>query len=610
MRRIIGLLLAIVFAIAPLLTFVQPAQASTANLTIAGEGSLLGGDYSGGAGNYTVLNSDDGNTSYWAYNGTLERTWTASNLAISGTINSVTLYIKADLNAGTGTIQPLCRISGTNYYGTQQNLVVNTYNTFSKTWATNPATSAAWSVAEINGTEWGQKTISWTTSAVVTYTYIVVDYTAAIPTVTTQAVNGNGYSAPNYIATCNGTITNTGGLTPDYRGFVWSTTTHGDPGNVAPASSAYSNNWTEAGSFSTGAYSHQVTSFVGATVYYVRSVAHNSLGWGYGSEVSFTTLGSPTITTDAATSVVFTAARLNATVTSNGNQLADVRFAYDTSSHAVFTDYAHLTAWVTDNFSTGDHPYVDITGLNSATVYHFKAQIANDVATVDGADITFTTSNSVLLPTSVTSEPAASSISVAWTKGSGANNTAVRWKLATYPSTTSDGTLAYLGTGNSVNITGLTPGLTYYVSLWGYTSGVYSNTYATTLSTTVAYDTASSSSNNIEVPAPNSTWTQTPSAAKVATVPGHQIVENISTSYGTPLGMVWYVAWMVMGLAGGIVLYNRAGQGGQASYNLPMTFGIETVWFGIGASIGLTMMWIVVLFLLVATSFTLFGNRH
>jgi hypothetical protein len=612
MRKVLVVLLALTFAIAPLLTFVQPVQATTASLTIAGEGSLTGGTYFGGAADYTVLNSDDGNTSYWYYNGTLDRTWTASNLAIAGTITAVTLYVKADLNSGSGTIQPLCRISGTNYYGTQQNLVVNTYNTFSKSWTVNPNTLAAWSVAEINSTEWGQRTVSGGASAVVTYAYITVDYTAAVPTVTTQAVSGNGYTAPNYIATLNGTITATGGLTPNYRGFVWSTSTHGDPGNVAPVASAYSDNWTETGSFIAEAFSHQVTSFTGATAYYVRSVAHNSLGWAYGNEVTFTTLSAPTITTQAASMVSFTTARLNGTVTLDGGQLADVRFAYDNvSAHAVFTDYANITAWVTDNYSTGDNPYVDITGLTGATLYHCKVQIRNDVASADGADLTFTTANGVLKPTNVSVIPASTSVSLSWTKGSGALYTLARYKLAAYPATNIDGTSAYLGTGNSVSITGLTPGLTYYISLWGFTSGTYSVDYATGLGTTLAYDAPGTGTGNaIEVPADGGTFTQTPDTVHVTNVPFHEAIESISTAYGTPLNMVWYVIWMMAGIAGGILLYNRAGQGGQASYNLPMTFGAEAIWFGIGASIGLTMMWVVVLFLIVATGFTMFGNRH
>ena len=305
-------------------------------------------------------------------------------------------------------------------------------------------------------------------------------------------------------------------------------------------------------------------------------------------------------------------ARLNATVTSNDEQLSDVRFAYDNVTRANFALYANTTAWVTGNYSTGDNPYVDITGLTGATTYYFRVQIGNnDVALAEGSELTFTTANGVLKPTNVAVIPASTSISVSWTKGSGALYTLVRYKLAAYPTTTADGTSAYLGTGNSVSIAGLTPGMTYYISLWGFTDGTYSADYATGLGTTLAYDAPDTGTGNaIEVPADTGTFTQTPSTVKVATVPFHEAVEAVSTAYGTPLNMVWYVIWMVAGLAGGILLYNRAGQGGQASYNLPMTFGAEAIWFGIGAGIGLTMMWIVVLFLLVATGFTMFGDRR
>lgn len=89
--------------------------------------------------------------------------------------------------------------------------------------------------------------------------------------------------------TYHGNITATGGENCDYRGFVWDTSSHGDPGNVAPASSGYASNWTESGSFDTGAFSHQVTGLAENVPFYVRACAHNSAGWSYGGEVSFTT---------------------------------------------------------------------------------------------------------------------------------------------------------------------------------------------------------------------------------------------------------------------------------------------------------------------------------
>jgi len=79
-------------------------------------------------------------------------------------------------------------------------------------------------------------------------------------------------------ATLNGNITATGGENADTRGF--------DYGYV---SGAYASSWTEAGSFGAEAFSRQITGFEFNRVVYFRAKAHNSAGWGYGAEQSFTT---------------------------------------------------------------------------------------------------------------------------------------------------------------------------------------------------------------------------------------------------------------------------------------------------------------------------------
>lgn len=90
-------------------------------------------------------------------------------------------------------------------------------------------------------------------------------------------------------ATYHGNITDTGGEDCDFRGFVWDTTSRGDPGDVAPGASAYASNWTEGDSYGTGAFNHQETGLAEGDTFYVRACAHNSGGWSYGGEVSFNT---------------------------------------------------------------------------------------------------------------------------------------------------------------------------------------------------------------------------------------------------------------------------------------------------------------------------------
>jgi len=97
-----------------------------------------------------------------------------------------------------------------------------------------------------------------------------------VPTVVTHDATDIGFT----YATLNGEITNTGGANADERGFDWDT----DSG--AP----YANSWTETDSFGVGSFSHQATGLPQGTTIYFRAKAHNSAGWGYGSELSFQTL--------------------------------------------------------------------------------------------------------------------------------------------------------------------------------------------------------------------------------------------------------------------------------------------------------------------------------
>jgi hypothetical protein len=95
----------------------------------------------------------------------------------------------------------------------------------------------------------------------------------AVPTVVT---NDAGEITPTG-AKLNGDITALYPTPCDERGFEWGTT----PG-------VYPYSWTETGSFGVGVFNHVLTGLEEGTTYYFRAKAHNSEGWGYGAEKSFT----------------------------------------------------------------------------------------------------------------------------------------------------------------------------------------------------------------------------------------------------------------------------------------------------------------------------------
>lgn len=117
-------------------------------------------------------------------------------------------------------------------------------------------------------------------------TFVIRPLVVTAPTVTTQAVSAIGTTT----ATGNGNITATGNENADARGIVYSTTSHGAPGNVAPGSSGYESVNNETGSFGTGAFARSLAGLTSNQTYYARAYAHNSAGYSYGAEVSFTTV--------------------------------------------------------------------------------------------------------------------------------------------------------------------------------------------------------------------------------------------------------------------------------------------------------------------------------
>jgi len=121
-----------------------------------------------------------------------------------------------------------------------------------------------------------------TTSSPATF-YSVSGEALVLPTVETDNADVDGTSS-----TLNGEITDTGYPYPDdERGFVWDTATHADPGNTAPIISAYSDYWTESGSFGTGTFDYEATGLTALVTYYYRACAHNPTGWAYGEEITF-----------------------------------------------------------------------------------------------------------------------------------------------------------------------------------------------------------------------------------------------------------------------------------------------------------------------------------
>lgn len=601
------LILAVIVSLAlPLPTF-----AATQILTVQSEGHYQTGAYTGGFLDFRNLWVDDGNTEYIAFpNGYSDNssfhTYDMSVMPPGNNgINSVTLYVKARSVSEDVKLKPVCRILSVDYLGTEWSFTTLNYELNSYTWTLNPSTGTAWTAAAINSAEFGFNRPALYESRV-TFMYVIVDYESqGVLTVETNAAT----SVTENCTMLNGEVTDDGGRPIDTRGFVWDTTSRADPGTAIPTLSGYSDNWTEgagAGNYGENPFTDNVTTLATGTIYYYRACARNDIGgWEYGDEETFTTLGNPSISTVAATYIASTSARLNALVNSDNGQACDVRFAYDIAPHfCIFGAYplANITTWVENTYLKGQTPYVDITGLTPGTPYHFCVQIRNDVTTTSGGELTFTTSTGVNKPTDFKAVPTANEVSLSWVKGAGSTETLIRCKLGAYPTSTTDGSLVYLGSETATLHSDLLPGITYYYMAWGKsgTSG-YTADNATLMATTLAGSSTEGMFGAVSTP---DWWFAAPDYTRMNQFPLYGLVNMFADSYQIPRSTFWFLLAMVLSISAGAGVYMM-----NSSFKAPIAFTAEAGFMAIGTVMGLIPGWIVFAFVIFAIATLVVGTR-
>jgi hypothetical protein len=600
--KFINVLFALIIAVGLFLPFNYPVHATTVNLAVTAEGDVSGGMYTAGAGDWHNM-QDGSNASYHTIGYSAPncaKNWNFANTAIpaGSVINSLTISAYAT------------QYVASSFYFTYNGSTIGTYEMASGVWHLHTQTF----VVDLSGNPWTTANIDagrfgyWASYSAYSGTnmseiWLTVDYTAPVaPTVTTQAVS----AITPTTATGNGNVTSDGGSVITERGTVIAATAN-------PTTADHKD--TAAGT--TGAFTTSITALTKGTLYHVRAYAINAVDTSYGADVQFTTINDPTISTLAASLVSSTTARINSNVTFDGSVVTGehctVTFVYvEDGAGAPYANYAAVLAEggssqtaVAGTWITGQNPYLDISALTVSGNYSFAVKIINSTATTAyGSVLTFTTESGVYTPTNFTAIPTATSVSLAWAKGVGAQYTLVKYSDSTYPLVVGDGIAAYLDTGNSKTLTGLTPGTTYYFSAWGKTAAVYSASSITTIATTLAYDTAVSTG-TIEAPPSNSWWNQTPSASKVGSIPVvSALVSQNATVYAIPEASLWYLLWTLFSVGMGIIIYNKSGM------NLVAGLASQALLFALGAVLGLVMLWIMVIFMIIGVGFTLWGNRH
>lgn len=204
-----------------------------------------------------------------------------------------------------------------------------------------------------------------------------------------------------------------------------------------------------------------------------------SLLFFFSADVAFAAITS--VITNAP-AIGLTSATLSGTsaLTDNVNEAYDVRgFNFGTASAAAGNYTSSST--ITGAFTGGGTFTHATTSLTKGTVYYFRAYASSSTApaatrTVYGSEVSFITG--VDEPTSLAKTAASgNSIDLSWTKGTGADNTYLRYRTDQYPTSITNGTQVCAISGTSCSLGGLSCGSSYYFSAW-------SSTTAATLTTT------------------------------------------------------------------------------------------------------------------------------
>ena len=191
----------------------------------------------------------------------------------------------------------------------------------------------------------------------------------------------------------------------------------------------------------------------------------------------------PVITTTTATAVSYTTATSGGEVTSEGGASVTARGV----CWGTVTNPTTANNKTTDGTGTGSF-VSNLISLQPGTIYYVRSYATNSLGTSYGNEISFTTIATVptLITTAatlITGTSATSGGNVTSDGGSAVTARGVCWATTSTPTTSNSKTTDGTGTGSfASSITGLTPGVTYYIR--AYATNIIGTTYGDQVTTT------------------------------------------------------------------------------------------------------------------------------
>ncbi len=276
----------------------------------------------------------------------------------------------------------------------------------------------------------------------------------AVPSLITTDASGITQTT----VTTGGTISNDGGATITERGIVYGTSTNPTTSSTKVTSGS-----------GTGSFSINITGLTPNTTYYIRSYAINSVGTGYGNNITFQTSvpAVPSLTTRELLNITNTTATGGGSITNDGGSSITAKgICWGTSPNPTISDSKTTDGTGTTTFTSF------ITGLSASVTYYVRAYATNSTGTGYGNQQTFTTSSTsntlpVVTSTSVTGLTTIQATFNAEVNSQGGGTVTERgavWNNSGNPTVNSNRIPSGAGTGvYTTTITGLNGGSNYYV---------------------------------------------------------------------------------------------------------------------------------------------------